>query len=312
MSNDFPDHDFTIPVRCFRERRPDGYLIVEQMDGTLAKIAPEDPQPTDLSTCTPQYLKDRVLKPEAKRRFPPQTRDFLVRLADDRRMVDFWNWLLAVKFSRVPSLKNAMTVGEAIWRGTRMPGKPGNMTPAQREAYFKKVRHHASALRELLEETRFDRDWKSELSDEELNRSLDESLYDWGGDEPDEGHVVAYLVTTEARYQFHYNFPDNALMGTLFNVIEWTHWDDQWDDNIFSSSAPIVQANAESARGVYFTCTVHDWFAWHGADMPFTILATLANVALDLDADSQMDEEAVRKQVRRYQARKSKLGTEQP
>ncbi len=37
--------------------------------------------------------------------------------------------------------------------------------------------------------------------------------------------------------------------------------------------------------------------------IPFPVLATLANVALKLPVASQVDEEAVRKQVRRFEAR---------
>lgn len=312
MSDELPEYDHSKPIKSIMEMRPDGCMVVALMDGTFAKVTPGETKPSDPAACTPQHLVQWVVSIRGKGNYPRRYLDFLAMLADDRRMADFWAWLGDVKFKRVPSLKNSITIGRAIWQGTRLPGKPGNMTPAQRDAYFKKVRHHADALSELLAETRFDRDWKSELDDKDLEKPLGDALYQRGDDESDDGHVVAYLVTPDARYQFHYNYPDSALTETLGNLVGWTYWDDQWDDNIFASSAPIVQANSESARVVYFTCSVHDWFAGYGVEVPFPILATAANVALGLDADDQVDEETVRKQVRRHQARQAKQRTERP
>jgi hypothetical protein len=87
--------------------------------------------------------------------------------------------------------------------------------------------------------------------------------------------------------------------------MDWTYWDDNWDGGIWSTSAPIAQANSERMPIIYFCCTLFDWFKQNGVEVPFPILATVANVALDLTADNLVDEDNVRKQVRRYQKRKA-------
>lgn len=236
-----------------------------------------------------------------------QGSDFSFRrnLCTDTRMREFWEWLGSVKFNRHDMLRSSVSVSTQIRRSTQLPTKPGDMTPAQRDAYFKRVRTHAYALYELLEGTRFDNEYMSALSDKQLNRTLDASLYDWGEDEEDEGHTVAYQVTPEGKFKHPYNFPDSALTQTLMNVVGWTHWDDCWGDGVFDTSEPIAQSNSESTPIIYFCCTLHDWFHRYGVEIPFRVLATVANVSLDLPIDREIDEEAARKQVRRFQKRRA-------
>ena len=56
---------------------------------------------------------------------------------------------------------------------------------------------------------------------------------------------------------------------------------------------------------IFFTCTLFEQLAGKGITIPFAHLATIANTAMELAVDDQVDEETVRKQVRRYQARKA-------
>lgn len=227
-------------------------------------------------------------------------------LASDRRMQEFWEWLADTRPPKWGFARSGTSVARAIWQSTRLPGKPSNMTPAQRTAFFEKVRKHALALSELLRDTIFDQSGMRELAEHELDEPLEKKLYSWGDDEIESGHVVAFTVNGDGAHQMPYDYPRSNLTETLWELVEWTHWDDQWDGGIFSSSAPIVQANADSVRIVYFTCSLHDWFSSYGMDIPFPVLATVANVALVHGADEQVDEDTVRKQVRRYQNRKAK------
>lgn len=252
----------------------------------------------------PQYLLDQVAR--FSDRLLDGNASFLRKLATDRRMHSFWDWLGSVQFERLDLLRNSYTVGEMILRSTRLPGKPGNMTPTQREVYFKKVRRHAEELSNLLRWTRFDNEWMTELTDEELDKKLSQELSSWGGDEEDEGHTVAYQVTPGGVYRHHYDYPASHLARTLNDVVEWTYWEDNWDGRWYGSSAPIAQANSASTPIVYFCCTVHQWFKGHGVEIPFPELASLANVALDLPPARQVDEDTARKQVRRFQARRAK------
>ena len=254
----------------------------------------------------PEHLLDWLEK--YGKQLPPDVINLKRKLCNDMRMVDMWAWLGSVRFKNYDKFRGSLSVSDQIYRSTNLPGKPGDMTPTKREAYFKKVRSHAEALIALLEGTRFDNDYMSEVSEEKLSRPLHRALASWGDDEYEEGHVVAFQVTPDGAYQHHYNFPENMLTETLYSVLSWTHWDDAWDGGIWSTSAPIAQANSESTQAVYFNCTLFDWFQRNGVQIPFPILATVANVALDIAPERQLDEEAVRKQVRRYQARRAKQG----
>lgn len=220
----------------------------------------------------------------------------------DTQMRAFWYWLGTVQ-SNGDGLRSGLEAIRTIRRATRLPTKPSNYPPAQRAAYLEKVRKHADALRTLLEATKFDRLHESELSDIELDRTLNQSLQSWGIAEEEEGHIVAFRVTRDGKFKLHFAYPSSDLTNLLWEVTDWTHWEDQWDGALVGSSASIVQANAATARVVYFTCSVFDWFSSHGGQIPFPVLASVANVALSLGPDELVDEDTVRKQVRRHQAR---------
>lgn len=257
---------------------------------------------------TPEYLVEWVARVRALGTFPASHLDYCLRIANEPRMRDFWSWFASVRFTRSDTLRNAHTIVQEIRRSARLPGKPSNMTPAMRETYFKKVRRHANALIDLLENTRYEsggfRD--RELTEEELSKTLREVLNNWGDDEDEEGHVVAFLVQPIGRFQSSIDYPEGTLSSNLSELVNWTYWTDQWDGDIFGTSAPIAQSNSESLRLIYFSCTLYDTLFQRGAEMPFPILASVANVALNLGPDEQADEETVRKQVRRFQARRAK------
>lgn len=257
--------------------------------------------------CSPEYLLRHVAGFRARygnlRKF-----DELERLAQDERMGQFWDWLASVNFTRLDTLRNAGTVANAITRYTRKPGKPGNMSRKRRAEYFKRVRKCALELATLLSGTRFDRGGEglghTALTDAECNKSIDSFFEDKGVgniDGPDDAIVAFYGTADGTRELLDWSFPESNLTATLWRVNDWTHWDDWWDDNFWLSSAPIVQAETERSMVSYFTRMLHDWFKDYGVDMPFPVLATVANVALQLSPDAQTDEETVRKQVRRYQ-----------
>jgi hypothetical protein len=236
-------------------------------------------------------------------KWPKRIVDFKRKLCTDRRMREFWDWLGTVKFTRHDKFRSSLSVTEDIRHATRMPSFPGNLTAKQREAYFGKVRGHAQALIGLLRNTKFDREYLEEIPEKTLARPLAKELTSWADDEAEEGHTVAFQVTPDGAYRHHYDYPHNALSSTLCDLLEWTHWEDNWDGNWFGSSAPIAQANASTTPTIYFCCTLHDSFRQHGVEIPFPLLATVANVALDLSDDRQLDEDTARKQVRRYQER---------
>jgi len=261
---------------------------------------------------SPQYLTKWIEWVRNNGNFPPARLDRLMSLANERRMREFWDWVGVIEFARAPILRNSHTIAEAIIRATQLPNFPGNLTPAQRDAYFEKVRKYTLALMELLRDTKFDTGISQEVTDDEMDAPLGDKLRHWGDGESEDGDIVAFNVGINGVYRMHYDYPGSNLTETLAELYEWTFWDDQWDGRIFSSSTPIVQTNSDSARVVYFTCSLYDWFTQYGVEMPFPILATVANVALDLGADEQVDEEAVRKQVRRYQARRAKFMAEHP
>lgn len=237
------------------------------------------------------------------RKWPRRYIEMQRRICTDHRMADFWSWISRVRFNRLDTFRSSFSLGREIYQCTRLPQKPGNLTPGQREAYFEKVRKHANALCELLEGTKFDRPFLSELSEKTLGKSLGDALSDWGPDESDEGHTKAFQIKPHGKFEHRYDYPLNVLTESLSEVMDWTRWDDNWDGNLFATSAPIAQANAESTPIVYFCCTLHQHFHGYGVEIPFAILATVANVALELPPERQVDEDSARKQVRRFQAR---------
>lgn len=237
--------------------------------------------------------------------------DELEALATDSRMREFWIWFSTVRYNKHDILRNAYTVAQDIVRCTRMPGKPGNMSPATRSRYFERVRKVALELKKLLEGTRFDGGngiGARELAEDDMGKPLASflsarGLGDRSGDGPEAAVVAFEGDASGAARVLDWNYPASALTEILCNVYEWTYWDDQWDDGIFSSSAPIVQAGTKRSRINYFTCMLFRSFERHGVSIPFPVLATVANVALNLPPDAQLDEDTARKQVRRFQAR---------
>lgn len=234
--------------------------------------------------------------------FPPRVYEMIRRLANDRRMRGFWEWLPGGRKGAMPPILSPLSICMDAERACRLPGKPGNMTPGQRTAYFEKVRKHVLGLLDLLEGTRFSRESMRLLNNDALNETLNKRLHDWGEDET--GHIVAFYVDADGdRYEMSYDYPDCSLATTLFEVLEWTYWEDQWDGNPLKSSDPIVQANSNSTPIIYFVCTMFEKFKRSRVSIPFPFLATIANVALEIPAGKDIDEETVRKQVRRYEKR---------
>lgn len=251
---------------------------------------------------TPEYLLKKM--DGNYRAIPESMKAFKRRVCNDRRMNEFWRWIGSVNFREGKDRQRSSdSITDQFYRSTKLPGKPGDMTPKQRESYFAKVRQHTEALVALLKDTRFDLPEMSKLSEDELARPLGDVLWDWGPEDYEDGHVVAFQVTRHAKFQHFFTYPDNWLIKILDNVIEWTYWEDNWDDSLWGSSAPILQANTASVPVVYFCCTMYDWFSDNGVSIPFPILATAANVALELPPENLVDEDTVRKQVRRYQQR---------
>jgi hypothetical protein len=261
------------------------------------------------SKCSPAYLLDHVASFRSRHGNLRQL-DELERLATDERMGQFWDWLASATFTHLDTLRNATTVARAIARYTRKPGKPGNLSRKRRAEYFERVRKCALELETLLSGTRFDRaGWgfgQKDLSETDCERPLESFFEDRGIgniDGPDCGVVAFYGTMSGTRELLDHNFPESHLTDTLRRAYDWTFWDDWWDDNFFLSSAPIIQSETERSMVSYFTCMLHDWLKGYGVDIPFPVLATVANVALRLPPDAQADEDTVRKQVRRYQQR---------
>ncbi len=304
---ELPAYEIGSAIKGIIEVLDRGRIVVKMLDDSLAIYTPPRVELRDLSwQMTSDYLKAWLISSSTRKSYPDYLYEFLLKLCNDSRMRFFWEWLPKVKFRKTAAGNNSHSVAMQVWQSTRMPNKPGNIPPAQRNAYFTKIRKHAAALRKLLEDTMFDESHMEKLNDEELNKTLDNKLYNWGVEESDEGHVVAFRVMRDGVYQYHWTYPESELTATLAYLEEWTYWDDQWDGSFFSSSAPIAQANSDSVKAVYFNCMLFEWFERRGIEIPFSILATIANVALDIEPDKQLDEDAVRKQVRRYQSRRAK------
>lgn len=235
---------------------------------------------------------------------------YMLLLTDDRmRLV--WDWHFSERKNAIHEFyQSSLSLANSIDIAGAFPRKPGDMTKKNREEYFRKIRLHAEALRTLIEDTRFSANsaaWKgmesTPIDPEELPKIVAQDLKSWGDNEEDAfGHIVAYHVTYEGVGRLPCTFPDSHLYDQLHDLLDWTHWGDHWG-NPFVSSAPISHANTPNARTIFFSRTLFQSLASLGMTIPFAHLATLANVSMQLSITDQVDEETVRKQVRRYQAR---------
>lgn len=251
---------------------------------------------------TPQHLKAciRMIKEECG--YPADSENLMRKLCDDVRMKDFWDWFVSIQSEKMKA-HSSFCIFKQIEECLVLPGKPGNLPPGKRNAYFEKVRKHVNALSELLKDTKFDSPQVQSLSEDELDRKLRDVIRNCG---EYDGRVAAFRVDKDGPKKFGIRYPQSDLTRTLAAVLDWTYWDDLWDDGVYGTSAPIAQANAENTEAIYFNCTLYDWFQLYGVAIPFPVLATVANVALDLPLEKSIDEDTARKQVRRYQARRAK------
>lgn len=230
-------------------------------------------------------------------KFPAETINLYVQLITDPRMREVWSW-----HTKAVSDK-ASRFCHNVDASRRLPSFPGNLSATERNAYLAKVRKHANALIELLAPTEYGRNSAivagfstEEIDDERLAEIVEQDLADRGADET--GHVVAYYVDNSGVSRLPWNYPQSSLCDLLYGVGEWAEMDDYWD--MTRSSKPIESAKGTHRNVTYFTRSLYEHLARRGVTIPFAHLATVANVALALPLDAQLDEDAARKQVRRY------------
>lgn len=224
-----------------------------------------------------------------------------ILLTTDARMREVWDWYFKTGRDCGFDLCYAVSCSCAL------PSFPGDLTLNAREEYFAKVRKHTESLIELLKVTRYGSNCETlagrtteDIDQEKLADVVTRDLAGWGEDET--GHVVAYYVDEDGVSRFPWNYPESSLCDLLHDVLEWTYYDDGFDWSLgLRSSKPLENAKGVNRRITYFVRTLFERLYQKGIEIPFSHLATLANVTLALPANSQADEDAVRKQVRRYQ-----------
>jgi hypothetical protein len=235
-------------------------------------------------------------------RYPLNDWSTHARLIADDRMREVWEWCVKNCPDKLtPGIDQGIWLCMTVCSALQLPGKPTNLSLAKRAKYFSDVRRHAQALSTLLQDTVYCSDLNGPLEPiepDDLEDVVVRDLQSWGEDEM--GHVVAYYVDEDSVSRLPWDYPECVLSDLLQKVIEWTHWDDRWTYSL-TAKGPLDYAKPASARATFFCCTVHRKFASFGQRITFPLLATLANVALQLPSDAQLDEEAVRKQVRRFE-----------
>ena len=238
-----------------------------------------------------------------------------VSLLTDPRMRSVWEWHETLK-KNTRATDSALALLFDADKSTRLPKFPGNLSQSERMQYLEKVRKHAIELIELLSGTIYavgttdaPPEGASPIDLEKLSTSIHRDLADWGAEET--GHIVGFFVDSDGVYGMPWHFPQSGLSSLLFDLVEWTHWDDGWDWGI-RSSKPLERTKGKGVKVAYFTRSLFESLRRRGVTIPFTHLATLANVALNLSASEEVDEDSVRKQVRRYQSAKSREEREIP
>ena len=108
----------------------------------------------DLASWVPADIVEWMGKVEGT--YPVVLWNRYVRLLTDDRMRSVWEWHSTARNSATLELyRSSLTLLMAVDRAIAFPKKPGNMTKAKRDAYFDKVRLHAYALLQLIEDTKF-------------------------------------------------------------------------------------------------------------------------------------------------------------
>ena len=252
-----------------------------------------------------------------KRPYGPDAR--IYRLATDPRMRGAWEWFEAGRphnTRAVPKIEGdslvAMLEEEipcptgflvTLDHAAYFPGKPSDMPPKQRAAYLEKVRKHAEALMELLADTQFDRhifhhgatsidpDKLEEKVLSDFRSAVSFSRSEMGG------IMLAYETGDDGEvYKHGAFFPDSALVNTLSDLVEWTKLDDHHD--LLFSAKPVKQSGIRGRKSAYLA-KLYVSLKRENLDMPYTHYASAANVALDLDADEELDEDSARTQINR-------------
>jgi hypothetical protein len=235
--------------------------------------------------------------------------DIYRRLICDARMSSVWRWYKrSTRFP--PSSYPEGHVGTSpylfCWHvraAMVLPPKPGDMPPKERSKYLIDVKRHAKALAALLVDTRFDAtaDDSPSLSVDELAVPLRQAVSpSWPGNE---GPVFAFHVDGSTVRSAGSGYPETHLVEQLRHVVSWASAPDGWGRKGEKSSEAITRSRTAGSRVSYFTRTLYDSLSRCGYSIPFAILATLANVALELGADESVDEDTVGKQVGRYRKR---------
>ncbi|MES2403167.1 MAG: hypothetical protein V4567_02390 [Pseudomonadota bacterium] len=230
-------------------------------------------------------------------KFPAKQIDLYVRLVTDPRMREVWRWYADA------ANPGAFLLCHNVHASCRLPSFPGNLGAAERKAYLAKVRQHANSLIELLRPTWYGANSAisagfstEEMDNDKLAEIVEQDLASWGADET--GHVVAYYVDEDGVSRMPWSYPASSVCDLLLDVVEWTELEDYWD--LTRSSKPIESTKGTHRHVTYFTRSLYEHLARYGVTIPFAQLATVANVALTLPVDAQLDEDAARKQVRRY------------
>src|SRR5579871_5325599 len=84
----------------------------------------------------PTKVKEWLEKVAENSNLPRAYLEFCARVSRDDRMKEFWAWLpgaAATSKATHVTMLDPLSVCGKMWRLTRLPGKPGNMTPKQRE-----------------------------------------------------------------------------------------------------------------------------------------------------------------------------------
>lgn len=218
-------------------------------------------------------LLDHVDNLDRLGRSYPEEKFALARLlACDERMREVWEWHERIRDNQRPNDEwHSMDFVLLVREATTMPDKPDSLPPKQRAPYLKSVRRHAEALISLLGDTYYDR-----------------------------ANAIFYTHPPD--------YLDRHLVATLRQVCAWTRDCEYREQEGMPPRSPI-RRTGPGVRVVNFNCKLYEALARREIEIPFPILATVANVALELPENQQIDEDTARKQVRRHLDR---VGDEQP
>jgi len=257
--------------------------------------------------------EDRIEVHVSGDQFAPDDDDvnLLKRIITDPRMETVWAWFRRATGNRYHG--DLRFVWETCRKGVAYLPKPDSLTKTERSIYLKRVSLAARELFELLDGTEmmpskavFERTTLDELGSPEKTPFVS---YNFGDDDEDDDPIPGWLTLVATNREGWWVMKNGVqgFLGVMLTDVEL--WANNYDD---SMTTYLPSPGSKNARSTYFVLRAQSVFDIYRCMPTVPILTTLANVALGLDVESEISEEAIAKILQRHPGRHRRQGGQIP